>query len=589
MSGPLVSVIIPSYNRPLFLKERSIPSVLRQRYPHWELLIIGDGPQDASLREAVDSFGDARIRYEERPRPDYYGLSEKELWHTAGAEARNHGLSLARGEVIAPLDDDDEFLPNHLGDAVEALSGSHCDLTYGCVVVRDLETGSDVLDYFPWEDETTRRIFERRNIMFHSSVCYHSRYAGLRYPTDGRRPADFGLWRAILEAGGRFRGLEQPQSIYYGDRCSGRLRLSVPSLPDTEVLQRRFAEILESRWLSNDGATCRAFEAAVADFVGVPEAVSTPSGDLALFAALCEVARRRGGDGRRRVIVPSYTHPSTGNAIVWAGLEPLFCDIDPDTLCLLPDAVAALLDDSVAAVLAVDAHGNPCDKEALERLAGDAGAMLVSDAAAAFGASIGGRRVGSFGDLEAFSFSGTKILTTGEGGIICCTDPALAASLRQTSRYGIRSNYRCDRPGINGKLAELPAALGLEGLPHVDGWLERRRRAADRYHRQLADLPAVRCQQPVSPRHASTWKDLALITEGPEVAQRVAGRLGAYRIDTRPYYRPLHAMPAFRFFPNGDLTVTERLDDAIICIPLYSDIRDEVVDLVMRALREALQ
>ena len=586
MDNVLVSVVIPSYNRPLFLRERSIPSVLAQDYPHWELLVIGDGPLDGSLRQAAESFGDPRIRYEEIPRPDYSGLTDLQHWHAAGAAARNRGLELCRGQVIAPLDDDDEFLPNHLREAVRALSAPDCDLVYGSVIVRSLETGKDYTDYFPWDDEPTRELFKDRNIMFHSSVCYTHRFAGLRYPTDGHDPADYALWCSIVRAGGRIQSLQRPQSIYYGDRRTGTLRLSVPTVPPIDRVQQRFAAVLDSRQLSNDGQCCQEFERAVAGFVGAPFAVSTPSGDLALLLAFSEVRRRAGR--RRKVLLPSYAHASAANAVRWNGLEPVFCDLDADTLCLAPTAVESLLDDDVAAILAVDAHGNPSDKLGLEALAHAYGAMMVSDAAAAFGASVNGRRVGGFGDIEVFSFSGTKVLTTGEGGMLCCRDEELAASLRCTGRYGSRADYVCERLGINAKLAEIPAALGLEGLGHLDGWLAQRRRAVQRYRQQLDGIPGLRFQRPVTPGHNSTWKDMALITSGARAAQRIAGQLAAYRIDTRPYYRPLHRMPAFQRCQQGDLSTTERLADAVVCVPLYSDVRDDVVDLVARAVREVL-
>jgi dTDP-4-amino-4,6-dideoxygalactose transaminase len=585
MSQPLVTVIIPCYDRPLFLRERSIPSVLAQEYPHWELLVVGDGPRDGALREAAESFGDPRIRYSEIPRPDYSALSREQLWHAAGAAARNHGLAAARGEIIAPLDDDDELLPNHLADNVRALSSGQFDFAYGSVVVRDLETGREYLDYFPWDEEGTRQLFLCRNIMFHSSVCYSGRFAHLRYPTDGSVPADYGLWLRIAEAGGRFTGIAAPQSIYYGDNLSQTLRVSVPSLPPFEDVAPSLRQIFDSRMLSNSGPVSRDLERAVAEAVGVPHAVSAPSGDVALllaFRALAEVC-----GPRRQVVMPSYTHPSTANAAVWNGFEPVFCDVDPRTLCLAPELVEPALGGEVAAIVAVHAHGNPCDMPALEQLAARHGVFLIADAAAALGASLDGRPIGGFGDMEVFSFSGTKVLTAGEGGMVCCRDDRLAALLRRGGRYGIDTDYWCEGPGVNGKLAEIPAALALAGLPLLDGWLARRRQAAERYRAALAGLPGLAVQETVAPGAVASCKDLPLILPSAEEARDLARSLRAYRIETRPYYRPLHRMPAFRRFPSAGLAATERLADAVLCVPLYNQIRDEVLELVIAGVREA--
>jgi dTDP-4-amino-4,6-dideoxygalactose transaminase len=579
MSEPLVSVIIPSYDRPLFLRNRSIPSVLRQTYGHWELIVVGDGPEDGSLRRAVESFRDPRIRYTQIERPDYRGLSSREFWHVAGAAARNHGLTLARGDLFCPLDDDDEFLPDHLADCVRAFAEIQIDLAYGCVLVRDLEARTEVEDFFPWNLESTQKRFARRNIMFHSSVCYSRRMAGLRYPLDGDFPADYGLWRQMAAAGARFAGLSKPQSIYYGEKISTLYRVSVPSLPPQAEFENDLRTIFESRTLSNSGPVCKRFERAVSDYVH-RDVVATPSGDVGLLLAFAALKERVGDTRKSQIIVPSYTHPSTVNALLWNGFEPLFCDVDAATLCATPETVEPLLDERVAAIVPIHAHGNPCDMPALERLATERNVALVTDASAAFGAKVGGRVVGGFGDIEVFSFSGTKVLTCGEGGMVCCRDPELAETVSRLGRYGISADYVCESRGINGKLAELPAALGLAGLQCLDNWLVNRRRAADRYRRRLEGIPGLKLQRPSTPDSVGSCKDFALILPSAEEAGRLACRLRAYRIDSRPYYRPLHRMPAFARYTQSDLSNTEMLADAVLCIPIYNCIGDELIDLV---------
>lgn len=585
MRDPLVSVIIPSYDRPLLLRDRAIPSVQRQNYENWEVIVVGDGPADDALRSVVENCRDRRIRYTEIPRPRYPEGRAEETWRVAGAAARNHGLELARGEILAPLDDDDEFLSNHLSDAVRLLRTGQHDLMYGSVIVRDIETGTDRLDYFPWSEGRTRDLFAARNVMFHSSVCYSSRFRNLRYPVEGGLPADYGLWRAIASAGGRITSVDRPQSVYYGDGLTTTLRVSIPSLPPMADLAPVLGGIFSSRVLSNHGPICQRFESAVAEYVGVPHAVSTPSGDIALAIAFRALAERCGA--RRRVLLPSYTHPSTANAVVWNGFEPMFVDIDAETLCISPDTVAPLIDNRVAAVVGVHAHGNPCDMPGLERLLEGSGVALVGDAAAAFGATLDGRRVGSFGVMEVLSFSGTKVLTAGEGGMICCRDEALAEVLRRSGRYGVGNSGQCESLGINGKLGEIPAAMALAGLPLVAGWLQRRRAAARRYREALAGVPALRIPRAVRESADGNWKDLPLVIRSRQEASHLVQRLLTYRIDTRPYYRPLHCMPAFERTPRGVLSNTEAVLDAVVCVPLYNKIRDEVVDLVCGVIREA--
>lgn len=549
--------------------------------------MVGDGPTSDALSDVVKGFGDHRIRYVEIPRPRYDGMDRTDFWHVAGAAARNHGLSLARGQIVAPLDDDDEFTPHHLADCVAALSGRP-DFVYGKVIVRDLETATDRDDYFPWSDPATRDLFGRRNIMFHSSVCYAARYADLRYPEMGAVPADYALWKAIHEAGAHFASIDSPQAIYYGDSLNSVLRVSIPTLPPFDDFQHLLRRIYEARTLSNNGPVVGALEAALSRYLRVPHAITAPSGDVALILALRGVSLSLPAE-RREVVLPSYAHPSLINAVLWNGLEPVFCDIDRDTLCMTPATAAACVGPRTGIVAPLHPHGFPADMPGLHALARRHGAELVADAAAALGAQLHGRRIGGFGDLEVFSLSATKTLTAGEGGIICCHDDRMGEQLRRLARYGLGPDSRVDQPGINGKLGEIPAALALAGLPHLDAWLARRRQSEARYRAKLEHLPGLRMIGLSHPSAVAACKDMVLILPDAAAACALTAHLAGYRIGTRPYYRPLHLMPAYRRFQRQALPVTDAIADCTLAIPLYSDIRDQVVDFVAAAVLEALR
>jgi dTDP-4-amino-4,6-dideoxygalactose transaminase len=585
---PLVSVIIPAFDRPVFLRQRSIASVLRQSYANWELIVVGEGPDNRVIRNVVDGFQDPRFRYAEIVRPDYSKLSSEQRWHVAGAAARNHGLTLARGEIIAPLDDDDEFLPHHLDDSVELLMNGSCDFLYGYVFVRDVESGLDQqADWLSWTDPGTRAIFRERNIVFHSSVAYRAKYRHLLYPTDGAIPADYGLWLKIHAQGARFGSLDKPQAIYYGDNLTSTLRVSVPSLPPVRDLEVKFEAIRQRRTLSNMGPVCTDLEAAVAKRIGLREVVATPSGDTALMIAFRALALTK-AKGRKGVILPSYSHPSLVNAAIWNGLRPIFCDVDPETLCVNRDVVEPLIDDDTAVIAVVHAHGHPCDMPALERLARDRGVSLLGDAAGAFGASVGGKQIGSWGDVEIFSLSGTKALTAGEGGLLCSREEEIIRISRRIARYGIGDDSIAVELGINGKLSEMAAAVALCGLPYIDGWLAHRRNAEAFYRDRLSQVPRLKFPRPAACDCVSACKDAVLILESVETAARIRQYLKSHRIDTRPYYRPLHLMPAFAQVPCAGLAGTDRIGNCTVCVPLYNEIRGEIVELVAALVKEAL-
>jgi dTDP-4-amino-4,6-dideoxygalactose transaminase len=345
-------------------------------------------------------------------------------------------------------------------------------------------------------------------------------------------------------------------------------------------------EILTTRWTSNGGPFAVGLEGAMADYLGVTQVVGAPSGDTALAMAMHAVRETR--PDRDEVVLPSYTFPSTASAVIRAGLRPRFCDVDPSTLCVTPETVVPHLSARTAAVVPVHAHGHPCDMASLSGPAREVGAMLVSDAASALGALWDGRRIGGFGDLEVFSLSSTKVLTAGEGGLLASDDAELASLLRRIGRYGLDEDYRAVTVGVNGRMAELPAALALASLPSLEGWLANRRVAAERYVALLEAVPGVRIAAPTDARATSAWKDMPLIVESPELTRRLAKRLAADRVQTRPYYRPVHLMPAFAPFAGTDLQVSGRLDGRVLCVPIFNDIVLDDVAFVAACVRDAV-
>ncbi len=250
----------------------------------------------------------------------------------------------------------------------------------------------------------------------------------------------------------------------------------------------------------SQGTRLTAFEAAFARQVGAAEAVAFSSGTAALHA-MCFAAGLGPGD---EVIVPALTFAGTANAVLYVGARPVFADIDPDTLCLDPGAVRRALTPRTRAFLPVDFAGHPADYAALAALAGEAGAVVLADAAHAPGARRQGRPVGSLADMTAFSFNPVKNMTSAEGGMVTTDDPERAARLRQFRVHGMtRDADRLEAPapggwyyeqqflGYNYKLSELHAALGLSQLARLEAYNARRRALAACYDARLAALPLV--------------------------------------------------------------------------------------------------
>jgi dTDP-4-amino-4,6-dideoxygalactose transaminase len=575
----LISVLLPCCARPYALRSRAIPSVLAQTHRNWELIVVSEGQENTPMRDAVASFNDPRIRYEEVARPDYSAQNPL-AGHGFGAHALNHAQELARGDVLCLLDEDSEFLPSHLLESLQALDANSADLVYGAVTEHDLNTGQQTQHDVAWSGSLAE------SAIHPSTVCYTAQWQTVAFPADGDKPAHQVKWATMLEGGARFVSLAAPQIVSFGDEATGRVRVSMPSLPSTECLHQVIDTVAASRQLSNYGPLNAKLEEALAEYLGARHVVMAASGDTALGMAMLLAADQRGD--RNEVVLPSYTFPSTANAVIRAGLTPVFCDVEPDTLCASASTMAPLVSERTLAIFPVHAHGIPCEMDSLEALANDVGALLISDAAAAMGAQIGTRRVGTFGDMEVFSLSSTKVLTSGEGGFLSLHDDRAVARLREIARYGLDGNFVCVGLGVNGRLPELSAGIALAGMDQLDGWLTARQQAATRYEETLGELQHARIVAHRAGNRVGSAKDVALVIDSSELRDQLAERLARYRIETRPYFRPLHLMAPFKHLVRTELEVTDQLADKMLCLPITNEIPAATIDYICGALRQEL-
>jgi dTDP-4-amino-4,6-dideoxygalactose transaminase len=564
---PLVTVVMPSYDRPFLLKTRSIPSVLRQSYQNWELIVVGDGPEDDAIERVVVGFGDRRIRYAEIARPDYTGLSSVQLWHVAGAAARNHALALASGDVVCPLDDDDEFLPHHLEDCVRAVCDRGFDFVYGTVLLRDLEAGTELVESLPVPSPGRRRLpFD--DSIYHSTVGFTGRLLHLRYPTDGAEPDDFGLWKQMYRLRARFGRLTRPQSVSYGESLRTLYRTSGPAPADAPDRASDVEAVSGSRSPSVAGSCCDRFEAAIGDLAGSPAMALSSYAD-AWSAALAAVAI--GADpARRQIIVPAYGELAVVRAARDAGLEPVLCDVDPRTLCSTPAIMAPLITPAVVAIVPVDAHGAGCDLNGFDALARARGVMVLADVTAGFGPHIGGRHAGHHGDLVVVGLGDRDPLACGGGAVVYGRAAARLLEHVGALTWGPREAH----VGLP-RLDEIRAARGLARLASFDAGLTARARGAARYANALAPFDSVRFVA-----DDRIQGDAAIVFDSPASAECVVRRLTSCRVETNRGRPLLLSDPHWSACRHGDLTYVSALAGRIVCVPLYDEIRDDLVDLV---------
>ena len=365
------------------------------------------------------------------------------------------------------------------------------------------------------------------------------------------------------------------------------LPLVRPTIPDIPGLARRIEAILRSGMLTN-GPTVRELEERAAELLQVPHVVALSSCTAGLMLTLQAVGRPG------PVVMPSFTFAASAHAVHWAGGTPAWAEVRRQDLTLDPsDAAAEVRRLGATAMTATHIYGTPCQVEALQAVADEAGIPLVYDAAHALGSSRGGRPVGSFGTAEVFSMSPTKVTTAGEGGLVATRDPDLAARLRVARDYGNPGDYDCLFPGLNARMSELHAAVALAGLDTVGERVAYRGQLVAAFRDAVDRLPGLAFPT-VEPGDVSTYKDLTLVLQPAEFGLtnvELGAALKAEGIDSRRYYAPpIHRQKAYAHLaPTRDLPVTDEMAGRVLTPPLYSHMTKEQVLLVAESVRRIQQ
>jgi dTDP-4-amino-4,6-dideoxygalactose transaminase len=231
-------------------------------------------------------------------------------------------------------------------------------------------------------------------------------------------------------------------------------------------------------------------------------------------------------------------------------------------------------------VVATHTFGNPCDADALREAAGKL--PILYDAAHAFGSRYRNRSAGTLGDIEVFSFSGTKLVTSAEGGLVAASSDALIERIEYLRGYGFLGDYETHWPGLNGKLSELHAALGALTVQTAERAVKQRGALAERYRERLADVAEISFQR-IDPRDRTTYKDFALLCakdrDGLEAKLKDAG------VQTKRYFRPAHVMRAYKMHARGALPVTDRIAAQVLCVPMYNELSAADLDRITDTVR----
>lgn len=354
-----------------------------------------------------------------------------------------------------------------------------------------------------------------------------------------------------------------------------RIRLAVPDLGEAELDLVR--TVFESGVLTNGPMTAE-FEDRFALRHGVEHGVAFANGTVALAAIYIGLGIGPGDE----VIVPSMTFISSATSVVHVGATPVFADVLPDTFTLDPIDVAKHITRRTRAILAMHYGGQPADMDELADVAAEAGAYLLEDAAQAHGSSYRGRPVGSLAKAAMFSFTPTKNITTGEGGLVTTADGELAARLRLLRNHGQTSLYEHSVLGYNWRLSEIHAAIGIAQLAKLDDIIARKRANALQFTKRLGRIAGV--TPPVSrPDREHVYMLYTTLIDGPRDAAREA--LLAAGIEARLYFPPAHTQAVFKAAVN-QLPVTEDLGRRMLSLPFHVGLGErEFEEIAVRLAR----
>ncbi|KFF49833.1 aminotransferase [Gammaproteobacteria bacterium MFB021] len=354
-----------------------------------------------------------------------------------------------------------------------------------------------------------------------------------------------------------------------------------PYLPPLDEFIPYLEQIWASKKLTNNGPMHQQLEAALREYLGVPEIALFNNGTIALLTAL--QALRISGE----VITTPFSFVATGHSLLWNGITPVFVDIDPQTFNLDPEKIEAAITPRTTAIMPVHCYGNPCDVAAIQEIADTYNLKVIYDAAHAFGVEDEGGSILRHGDLSAISFHATKVFNTFEGGAIVCPDAKTKRHIDNLKNFGIVNETTVVASGINGKMSEINAAFGLLQLKHIDQTIEKRRLIDGRYRTGLDRLKGIRLPKPVG-QCIENYAYFPVIIEDDYPLSRDAlyHILKQEGIHARRYFYPLiNDHSVYRGVSRSDgVENAKAISERVLCLPVFTELPLEDVDFIVSVI-----
>ena len=368
-------------------------------------------------------------------------------------------------------------------------------------------------------------------------------------------------------------------------RTDAPIYVTQPYLPPLEEFIPYLEKIWETKKLTNGGPFHRQLETALCEFLGVEHIALFTNGTIALVTAL--QALRVTGE----VITTPYSFVATAHSLLWNGIKPVFADIDPDTLNLDPERIEAAITPQTTAILPVHCYGRPCEVDAIQRIADNYNLRVIYDAAHAFAVRYPSGSVLRYGDLSVLSFHATKVFTTFEGGAIVCPDAKTKQRVDHLKNFGIVDEVTVVAPGINGKMSEVNAALGLLQLKYFDEAIARRKQIDASYRAQLSAVPGIHCL-PHSEKCLSNYAYFPILVDSgfPISRDALYQDLKDHNIHPRRYFYPLISdFSMYRSLSSAqrdNLPVATRIAEEVLCLPISPALCHADVNRIVKVIAE---
>ena len=364
------------------------------------------------------------------------------------------------------------------------------------------------------------------------------------------------------------------------------IQVTKPFLPPYNEYIEKIKTIWDTNWLTNNGPLHRELEEKIARYLKAPNSTLFTNGHLALDIAI----KALGLTGE--VITTPFTFASTTHAIVANGLTPVFCDVKMDDFTIDTDKIEELITDRTSAIIPVHVFGYPCNVKAIDKIAKKYNLKTIYDAAHVFGVEIDGLGIGNFGDISMFSLHATKVYNSIEGGVLTYKEKGLTSRLNMYKNFGIASQEEVEVIGLNAKMSEFQAAMGLVNLKYINGEIEKRKKVVEAYRYRLREVNGISfMEDKKNVNHNYAYFPII-------VDEKVTGihrdelyiKLKEYNIFTRKYFYPLTTdFACYKGkYKDSDIINARYLSERVLTLPIYGDLKEKHVDRIVNAIKEII-